>query len=177
MAQTIRYSEYLRNVSLVEHQVSYNRLTPEISFDTHGKIIPYVAPPVALSTLDAFRLIKTHVQGRFMEQFRVVIPLAAYLVLFLVFILNQVVSAPWGMAFGLFGVGVTFAEPAIGALQTAGQLLSVETAPYLYTILSDWSGALVLVVGCGVGLAAVLGYPGHGIHVCHPAGKSGHLYP
>jgi len=201
MAQTIRYSEYLRNVSLVEHQVSYNLLTPEISFDAHGKIIPYVAPPVALSTLDAFRLIKTHVQGGFMEQFRVVIPLAAYLVLFLVFILNQVVSAPWSMAFGLLGViiglmlfleglklglmplgeaightlprksalpvvltiafilgvGVTFAEPAIGALQAAGQLLSVETAPYLYTILNDWSGALVLVVGCGVGLAAVLG--------------------
>ena len=201
MAQTIRYSEYLRNVSLVEHQVSYNLLTPEISFDAHGNIIPYVAPPVALSPLDAFRLIKTHVQGGFMEQFRVVIPLAAYLVLFLVFILNQVVSAPWSMAFGLLGViiglmlfleglklglmplgeaighslprksalpvvltiafvlgvGVTFAEPAIGALQTAGQLLAVETAPYLYTILSDWSGALVLVVGCGVGLAAVLG--------------------
>jgi hypothetical protein len=54
-------------------------------------------------------------------------------------------------------VGVTFAEPAIGALQTAGQLVSVETAPYLYTLLSDWSGALVLVVGCGVGLAVVLG--------------------
>jgi hypothetical protein len=57
----------------------------------------------------------------------------------------------------ILGVGVTFAEPAIGALQTAGQLVSVETAPYLYTILNDWSGALVLVVGCGVGLAAVLG--------------------
>jgi hypothetical protein len=57
----------------------------------------------------------------------------------------------------IIGVGVTFAEPAIGALRTAGLLVSVETAPYLYAILNDWSGALVLVVGCGVGLAAVLG--------------------
>jgi hypothetical protein len=201
MAQTVRYSEYLRNASLVERQISYNLLTPEIRFDASGKIIPYVAPPVSLSKLDAFRLVNTHVQGCFMEQFRVVIPLAGYLVLFLVFFLNQTVSGPWSMAFGLFGaviglmlfleglklglmplgeiightlprksalpavltvafilgVGVTFAEPAIGALQTAGQLLSVQSAPYLYILLNDWSGALVLVVGCGVGLAAVLG--------------------
>ena len=201
MPQAIRYSEYLRNVSLVEHQISYNLLTPEVGFDANGKIIPYVAPPVTLTNLDITRLIKTHVQGRFMEQFRVVIPLAAYLIMFLVFVLNQEVSAPWSMAFGLLGVitglmlfleglklglmplgesightlprksalpavlsiafilgvGVTFAEPAIGALQTAGQLISVQTAPYLYILLNDWSGALVLVVGCGVGLAAVLG--------------------
>ena len=136
-----------------------------------------------------------------MEQLRVVVPLAAYLILFLVFILNQIISSPLSMAFGLLGVivglmlfmeglklvlmplgetightlprkstlptvlmiafllgiGVTFAEPAIGALQTAGQLISVEAAPYLYIMLTEWSGALVLVVGCGVGLAAVLG--------------------
>ena len=104
MPQAIRYSEYLRNVSLVEHQISYNLLTPEVGFDTNGKIIPYVAPPVTLNNLHISRLIKTHVQGRFMEQFRVVIPLAAYLIMFLVFILNQEVSAPWSMAFGLLGV-------------------------------------------------------------------------
>jgi len=201
MTQTLRYSEYLRNVSLIEHQISYNLLTPEINFDANGKIIPHVAAPITLTTLDIFRLVKTHIQGRFMEQFRIVIPLAAYLILFLTFALNQAVSAPWDMVFGLLGVviglmlfmeglklglmplgetigqtlprksalpavlaiafilgvGVTFAEPAIGALQTAGQLISVATAPYLYTLLNDWTSALVLVVGCGVGLAAVLG--------------------
>nr|CRH07761.1 Conserved membrane protein of unknown function [Candidatus Magnetococcus massalia] len=57
----------------------------------------------------------------------------------------------------LLGIGVTFAEPAIGALKTAGQIVSVERAPYLYTMLNDWSGVLVLVVGGGVGLAAILG--------------------
>ena len=31
------------------------------------------------------------------------------------------------------GIGVTFAEPAIGALQTAGSLVDVTKAPYLYT--------------------------------------------
>ena len=57
----------------------------------------------------------------------------------------------------LLGIGVTFAEPAIGALKAAGQNVSVERAPYLYAILNLWSEQLVLVVGASVGLAAVIG--------------------
>jgi len=57
----------------------------------------------------------------------------------------------------LLGIGVTFAEPAIGALKMAGQLVSVERAPYLYALLNEWSDILVLVVGLSVGLAAVVG--------------------
>ena len=57
----------------------------------------------------------------------------------------------------LLGIGVTFAEPAIGALKAAGQVVIPEQAPYLYTLLNQWSEALVLVVGIGVGAAAVLG--------------------
>jgi len=57
----------------------------------------------------------------------------------------------------LLGIGVTFAEPAIGALQAAGANISVQTAPYLYALLNEWSGVLVLVVGAAVGLAAVMG--------------------
>ena len=57
----------------------------------------------------------------------------------------------------LLGVGVTFAEPAIGVLETAGSIVDVKQAPYLYALLNDWSGALVLVVGIGVGFATVLG--------------------
>jgi hypothetical protein len=57
----------------------------------------------------------------------------------------------------LLGIGVTFAEPAIGALKTAGSIVSVEKAPYLYILLNEWAGSLVLVIGIGVGLAAILG--------------------
>ena len=57
----------------------------------------------------------------------------------------------------LLGIGVTFAGPAIGALQAVGSIVDVRKAPYLYTLLNNWSGSLVLVVGIGVGLAAVLG--------------------
>ena len=57
----------------------------------------------------------------------------------------------------LLGIGVTFAEPAIGALKAAGAIVNVESAPYLYTLLNDWSEVLVLGVGIGVGAAAVVG--------------------
>lgn len=57
----------------------------------------------------------------------------------------------------LLGIGVTFAEPAIGALKTAGSIVDVEKAPYLYALLNERSGVLVLIVGMGVGLAAVAG--------------------
>ncbi len=57
----------------------------------------------------------------------------------------------------LLGIGVTFAEPAIGALQAAGQNVAVERAPYLHAMLNFRATELVLVVGFSVGLAAVIG--------------------
>ena len=58
---------------------------------------------------------------------------------------------------GMLGVGVTFAEPAIGALQAFGSAIDVQKAPYLYELLNNWTLPLVLMVGAGVGLAAILG--------------------
>jgi len=57
----------------------------------------------------------------------------------------------------LLGIGVTFAEPAIGALKAAGGNVAVERALYLYAMLNDWSDVLVLVVRASVGLAVVVG--------------------
>ncbi len=57
----------------------------------------------------------------------------------------------------VLGVGVTFAEPAIGALQAFGVSVDVTRAPYLYELLNNWTLPLVLLVGLGVGLAAMLG--------------------
>ena len=57
----------------------------------------------------------------------------------------------------LLGIGVTFAEPAIGALKAAGQNVIVESAPYLYALLNIYSDQLVLVIGFCVGAAAVMG--------------------
>ncbi len=57
----------------------------------------------------------------------------------------------------ILGVGVTYAEPAIGALKQFGAYVNPKDAPYLYEILNNRSETLVVMVGAGVGLAAVIG--------------------
>jgi len=57
----------------------------------------------------------------------------------------------------LLGIGVTFAEPAIGALQQAGSSVDASRAPYLFYLLNEQATVLKLTVGVGVGIAAVLG--------------------
>ena len=201
MAQ-IPFSDYLSaSHALKKNEVSANLLTTLPEFDAAGKPIPVVWPPMRFTATEGLRLIQPYVSTRFMDQVRAVVPLALYLALFQLLILNQVVEdsmlitgglfaviiglmifmeglarglMPFGEIIGstlprksplpvvlfitlLLGIGVTFAEPAIGALQAAGQNISVERAPYLYALLNDWADVLVLVVGASVGLAAVLG--------------------
>lgn len=57
----------------------------------------------------------------------------------------------------ILGIGVTYAEPAIGALKAAGAIVDVNQAPYLYELLNNRADVMVLFVGIGVGFAAVLG--------------------
>ena len=57
----------------------------------------------------------------------------------------------------LLGIGVTLAEPAIGALQEAGKIVDPAKAPYLWSLLNQHTTKLIAVVGVGVGCAAVLG--------------------
>ena len=57
----------------------------------------------------------------------------------------------------LLGIGCTYAEPAIGTLQVAGSIVDPTKAPYLYTMLNAHAPYTVLLVGLGVGVAAVLG--------------------
>ncbi len=201
MAHEIRFGDFVREVSLKQNVLSYNVLTPRLTFDDSGKEIPYRPEKLQLRGIDVYRLLGPYVGLRLLNQVKAVVPLAVYLFLFQVFILRQnvlehgVITAgllavilglmifleglklglmPFGEVIGhtlpkksrlevvllitfLLGIGVTFAEPAIGALQAVGSSVDVHKAPYLYTLLNNWSGSLVLVVGIGVGMAAVLG--------------------
>ena len=47
---------------------------------------------------------------------------------------------------GILGVGVTYAEPAIGALKAFGASINPQDAPYLYEILNNRSETLVVMV-------------------------------
>ena len=192
------YGKLIRHISLRQNTISFNdfaRKQQEFRNQSSKKSC------TSLRSIDIYRLLAPYISSRFLEQVKVVLPLAAYLILFQVLVLNHVVSEPIKIFLGLLavilglmlfmeglskglmpfgetighnlpakvslptvlsvafilGIGVTFAEPAIGALQAAGSILRVENAPYLYTLLNDWSGTLVLIVGFGVGLAVVLG--------------------
>jgi hypothetical protein len=201
MAREIRYGDFIREVSLNQRSVSFNVVTPAPAYDDAGNEIPYEPPPLAVRPIDVYRLLTPYAGVRLYDQLKVVVPLAAYLVIFQLLILRQPVAGAWALTVGLLavviglmlfmeglklglmpfaevigntlpkrsslgvvlliafllGIGVTFAEPAIGALKTVGAIVQVERAPYLYALLNEWAGVLVLVVGMGVGLAAVIG--------------------
>jgi len=201
MPETFRFSDFQQAVGTRVNEISFNDLAPVPERDADGNLIPVAQEPIELSGAEAVALIEPYVRVRLMEQVRAVVPLALYLTLFQLLILEQLVEDSWLIMGGLFavmvglmvfmeglklglmplgemigsglprrsplplvlfvtlllGISVTFAEPAIGALQAAGSNVSVERAPYLYALLNDWSGTLVLVVGAAVGLAAVLG--------------------
>ncbi|WGZ93871.1 MAG: DUF1538 domain-containing protein [Candidatus Thiothrix putei] len=201
MPTEIRFGAFVREITLQQQQISYNNLTPKVWHAADGSEIPYRAPKIHLRWIDAYRLIQPYISSRLMEQMQAVVPLALYLVLFQIFVLQQGVAdaglitgglvavilglmffmeglkvglMPFGETLGntlpakatlpvvlsivfLLGIGVTFAEPAIGALKAAGQIVQVESAPYLYAMLNEWAEVLVLGVGIGVGAAAILG--------------------
>lgn len=201
MTKKIRFGAFLREVRAHQNSISFNDLVPETTFDKDGNRVYPPAPDVKVRPLDVYRLMRPYLASRVIEQLRLVVPLALYLMLFQLLILRQGVIdsgvifsgllaviiglmlfmeglkvglMPLGESLGtilpaksslqvvllvafILGIGVTFAEPAISALKAAGQVVKVENAPYLYTLLNDWAEQLVLVVGIGVGAAAVLG--------------------
>ena len=182
-------------------EVSLNDLYPEPEADPDGNYLPTAIKKPQLSGREKRRLLQPYISNRLIDQLTAVVPLAAYLALFLILVLRQLVAdsmiiaggllavivglmffmeglriglMPFGEQIGhslprrsplplvllitlLLGIGVTFAEPAIGALQAAGANIAVARAPYLYALLNDWSGILVMVIGACVGLAAVIG--------------------
>jgi len=201
MPSSFRFGDYQRELGSSHKMISLNRFFPKLEKDAQGNVIPQKRALIKLKPDETYRLLRPYISGRFMEQFKAVVPLAVYMILFQILILRQFSADYWVMTGGLFavivglmffmeglklglmpfgtvigstlprklslpmvliitallGVGVTFAEPAIGALKAAGQNVSVEQAPYLYALLNSWSDVLVLVVGVSVGLAAVMG--------------------
>jgi len=161
MPRSIRYGDYVQAITVDSDQVSYSKLMTRPLFDQHGNEVPQKPEKMRLGGMDVYKLLQPYLSVRFMEQARAVVPLAAYLALFQLLVLNQSVKdsatlglgllavmvglmifleglklglMPFGEIIGnklplklplvgvlfiafLLGIGVTFAEPAIGALQ------------------------------------------------------------
>ena len=194
----MRYGTFVSKYKIQRSKISYNLLTPKPDPHKEKSLRP---EPIKASLSDAYALLAPYVGVRIKEQLKAVVPLALYLGLFQVFVLDYPIQEatalclglvaviiglaifmeglnsglmPFGniigtnlpakaampvvlLVLGVLGVGVTFAEPAIGALQAFGSSIDVMKAPYLFELLNNWTLPLVLMVGAGVGIAAILG--------------------
>ncbi len=201
MAKNIRFGEYVQAVTVDSDSLSYSKLIPRPKLDKNGKEIPMKPEKMQLEGSDIYNLLQPYISVRFMEQVNAVVPLAVYLALFQILVLQRTVTGsmeitaglvaviiglmvfmeglklglmPFGdiigntlpkklplvgvlIIAGLLGIGVTYAEPAIGTLKIAGALVDPEKAPLLYYALMVQTETTVLLVGFGVGLAAVIG--------------------
>jgi len=201
MAKNIRFGEYVQAVTVDSDSISYSKLVPKPKLDKNGKEIPMKPEKMQLAGADIYNLLQPYISVRFMEQVNAVVPLAVYLALFQILVLQRSVTGsveitaglvavivglmifmeglklglmPFGdiigntlpkklplvgvlIIAGLLGIGVTYAEPAIGTLKIAGALVDPEKAPLLYYALMVQTELTVLLVGFGVGLAAVIG--------------------
>ena len=173
--QHIPFDSFTRESNVNVDEISYNELIPPIEYDADGKELPYRPDHMVVDGGAVYRLLQPYLAVRFWKQFSAVVPLAAYLLLFQIFILRQSIVDAWIISAGLvavifglmlfmeglkvglmpfgellgtslpakatlgtviitvflLGIGVTFAEPAIGALKTAGSLVDVSTSPFL----------------------------------------------
>ncbi|MEC8289593.1 MAG: DUF1538 family protein, partial [Pseudomonadota bacterium] len=194
----MRFGSFVAKYRIRHSEISYNLLTPKPDPTGEKSLRP---EKINVTPAKAFALLVPYCSVRFKEQLRAVVPLAVYLALFQIFVLQYPIQAatllligllavviglaifmeglnsglmPFGnviganlpnkasmpvvlVIIGMLGVGVTFAEPAIGALQAFGSSVDVIRAPYLYEVLNNWTMPLVLIVGAGVGMAAILG--------------------
>ena len=89
MSGKIRFGDFVREVSLKQNSVSYNLLTPPVTFDESGEEIPYRPKKVQLRGIDMYRLLGPYVGVRLMSQVKAVVPLVVYLIMFQILILRQ----------------------------------------------------------------------------------------
>ncbi len=170
----MKYSDYINNVHFKHKSISYNLLTKNNSENKKIKV----------TGKQAFNLIKPYCTSRIYEQMKAVIPLALYLVLFQFFVLQYPVQDFLALLGGLIAVILglaVFMEGLSTGLMPFGTIIGdnlpkkasmivvliiigilgvgvdVNKAPYLYEILNNWTLPLVLMVGAGVGIAAIIG--------------------
>ncbi|NCW78832.1 MAG: DUF1538 domain-containing protein [Oxalobacteraceae bacterium] len=179
MAKNIRFGDYVQAVTVDSDSISYTKMIPKPKLDKNGKEIPMRPEKLQLTGSDIYNLLQPYLHVRIMEQISAVIPLAAYLVLFQLIVLQRSILGATEITLGLvavivglmifmeglklglmpFGdiIGNTLPKklPLVGVLIIAG--LDPTKAPALFYALQVQTETTVLAVGIGVGFAAVIG--------------------
>lgn len=92
MTEQRRYSDYQRIIGNGSEEISINTLYPDPVRDEQGRIVKLRPLVSSVSSREAAQILRPFVSSRFMEQFKAVVPLAVYLVLFQLLILRQLVE-------------------------------------------------------------------------------------
>ena len=96
----MRFIDYQKQYKVPRTEISYNRLTPKL--DPSGQ--RPLKPERIRVTPRAAQPFNSILRYRFMEQIKAVVPLAAYLVIFQVFVLNYPVQDSLYLLAGLLAV-------------------------------------------------------------------------
>ena len=99
MPESFRFSDVQRAYYSDHIEVSLNDVVPLPGRDAEGRPIPVPVEPVSLTAAETVGVIWPYVSVRFMDQVRSVVPLAVYLALFQLLILNQVVEDSWPVSY------------------------------------------------------------------------------
>ncbi|MCX8027585.1 MAG: DUF1538 domain-containing protein [Thermodesulfovibrionales bacterium] len=148
--RTLKYSEYLKETERDYLYVSYNLLNP--------KDISRL-DRIEYSFNDAIRIIKPYVKSRWNEQFKVVVPISLYLLLFELLILRQPVSEWLLISVGILAIIVglmMFMEGLKVGLMPFG-----ETIGYYLPIKAKIN--VVLIIAFILGIGATFAEPAIGV--------------
>ncbi len=56
MSNTIRFGDFVREITIQQKQLSYNELTPEVSKDAEGKELPYKPEKLEIRSVDVYHI-------------------------------------------------------------------------------------------------------------------------
>ncbi|MFM7658771.1 MAG: hypothetical protein ACKO5Z_09335, partial [Burkholderiaceae bacterium] len=104
MAKNIRFGEYVQAVTVDSDSISYSKLIPKPKLDKNGKEIPMKPEKMQLAGADIYNLLQPYISVRFMEQVNAVVPLAVYLALFQILVLQRTVTGSVEITAGLVAV-------------------------------------------------------------------------
>lgn len=149
MAKKLRYGDYLGAVRHKQRKISYNEVV------AHARIAPR---RMRLRPRDFYRLLAPYIGVRFAEQFMAVVPLALFLVLFVLAVLRTKVGGWEGIVVGIVAVIwglVLFMEGVKRGLMPFSENIG-------YSMPGRFSLYAILTVAFVVGVMATLAEPAIG---------------
>ena len=124
MPRQVRYGDYVQAVTVDQEAISYEKMMPpEPRKDKDGNEIAAKPEKLQMTNLDVYNLLKPYLGTRFMDQVNAVVPLAAYLALFQILVLQVPVAEAGMLSIGLVSPSSSEINKVIGVTIWHGLML------------------------------------------------------